>query len=231
MCSNRLLCFLFFPLFSVPSFAGSETLLMDRGKSDYKIVLSQNAPSSEEHAARELQRFLKEIGGKLLPIITDKDRLPKHAILLGESKALDKIGVSIDFSSLGKEGYILRTKGSYLVIAGGKPRGTLYGVYGLLTDYLGCRWFTPDCSRIPRLERIALPSLMKRLSPAGISDVFCSDVFDGDWVLRNRMNSSMHREWRIKAARCVSVPWLLFTPFIPLCLRKNILIRIRSISP
>lgn len=144
MSFNRFLCFLFFPLFSFPSFIGAEIVLMDRAKSDYKIVLSQNAPSSEKHAARELQFFLNEIGGALLPIVTDEDPLPEHAILLGESKALDKIGVSIDFPALGKEGYVIRTKGSCLVIAGGRPRGALYGVYGLLTDYLGCRWFIPD---------------------------------------------------------------------------------------
>ena len=191
MSSNRLLCFLFFPLFSLPSFTGAEIVLMDQGKSDYKIVLSQNAPSSEKHAARELRYFLNEICGSLLPIITDEDPLPEHAVLLGESKALDKIGVSIDFSALGKEGYVLRTKGSYLVIAGGKPRGALYGVYGLLTDYLGCRWFMPDCSRIPRLEKIVLPPIDEQMIPRlEYRDVFCSDVFDGDWVLRNRMNSS-----------------------------------------
>lgn len=191
MSSNRLLCFFFFPLFSIPFFAGAEIILMDQAKSDYKIVLSQNAPPSEKHAARELQFFLNEIGGALLPIVTDEDPPPEHAVLLGESKALDKIGVSIDFSALGKEGYVLRTKGSCLVIAGGKPRGTLYGVYGLLTDYLGCRWFMPDCRRIPKREKIVIPLLNGQIIPClEYRDVFCSDVFDGDWVLRNRMNSS-----------------------------------------
>lgn len=184
--------FMFLSCGSILSFsADTEMILCDKAKSPYTIVVSSNAPSPERHAAKELQHFLREISGATLPIVEDSEPLPPHAILLGENKYLEKIGVKIDFQSLGKEGYVLRRKGDYLIIAGGKLRGTLYGVYGLLEDHLGCRWFTPDLSRIPKRDKLAIPSLDETIIPVlEYRDVFYSDVFDGDWVLRNRMNSS-----------------------------------------
>ena len=53
-------------------------------------------------------------------------------------------------ASLGNEGYVIRTVGDDLVIAGGQLRGNMYGVYGFLEDHLGCRWFAPGVSRIPK---------------------------------------------------------------------------------
>jgi hypothetical protein len=180
---------------SIFSFAAdTEMILCNQGKSSYAIVISSNAPSPERHAAKELQHFLREISGATLPIVEDSEQLPPRAILIGENKHLEKIGVEIDFKSLGREGYVLCTKGERLIIAGGKPRGTLYGVYGLLEDRMGCRWFTPDLSRIPKRDKLAIPSLDETVIPAlEYRDVFYSDAFDGDWVLRNRMNSSQAR--------------------------------------
>ena len=47
----------------------STTLFKD-GKSSYAIVLCNDASASEETAAKELQHYLKQIGGAELPIIS-----------------------------------------------------------------------------------------------------------------------------------------------------------------
>ena len=60
----------------------------------------------------------------------------------------------------------VRSAGSRLVIAGGAVRGNLYGVYGFLEEQLGCRWFTPTVSRIPKTERVAIESLDVTKVPA-----------------------------------------------------------------
>ena len=36
-----------------------------------------------------------------------------------------------------------------IAIAGGRPRGTLYGVYTFLEDYLGVRFLTADHTHVP----------------------------------------------------------------------------------
>jgi hypothetical protein len=104
------------------------------------------------------------------------------------------LNISVDFQRLGAEGYVLLTKGKHLVIAGGEPRGTLYGVYGLLEDHLGCRWFTPAVSTIPKAATLTVEYLDELRIPAlEYREPFVMDCFDGDWCARNRMNSSTGR--------------------------------------
>ncbi len=76
----------------------------------------------------------------------------------------------LDLAGLGQEGYWLLTRGNCLVIAGGPPRGTLYGVYGLLEDHLGCRWFTPGREPHPG-PHAAWPS-----APCGSAACRCSNT-------------------------------------------------------
>ena len=80
------------------------------------------------------------------------------------------------------------------MIAGGPLRGNLYGVYGLLEDHLGCRWFAPGVSRIPHIARIALGPIDETKIPVlEYREPYTFDCMDGDWCARNRMNSSSAR--------------------------------------
>jgi hypothetical protein len=179
-------------LTSTSAFA-ADLILADSGKSDFRIVIADAGPSTQ-YAAKELQSFLKQISGAELPIVTDHGPTAAHEIVLGESSHLKALGTSIDFNKLGDEGYVIRTVGPHLVIAGGAKRGNLYGVYGLLEDHLGCRWFTPDVSRIPKQRRVALAPLDETKIPAlEYREPYVFECLDGDWAARNRMNSSNAR--------------------------------------
>ena len=127
------------------------------GQSDYTIVIDRHCSPSERHGAEELQMFLAQICGAKLPIARVKVTGPK--IVVGRSKALDRLPVDIDFEALGDEGFVIKTVGPHLVLAGGPVRGTMYACYEFLDKYLGCRWFTPEVSRIPRRETIILPDI------------------------------------------------------------------------
>lgn len=143
----------------------ADLILADAGKSDFRIVVAADAGPSTQYAAKELQSFLKQISDAELPIVTDREPVAVHEIMLGPSSHLKALSTSINFKRLGDEGYVIRAVGPHLVIAGGTKRGNLYGVYGLLEDHLGCRWFAPDVSRIPRIRRITLVCSMKPKSP------------------------------------------------------------------
>jgi len=171
--------------------ASAQLLLADGGRSDYRIVLSREASPSEQHAARELQHFLREISGVELPIVTDDSARGNAEILLGDNAHLRALGVTVDWDRLGDEGFTLRTVGKHLVIAGGRLRGTMYGVYALLEEHLGCRWFSSQVSRIPKRERIELGPLDDTQVPVlEYREPFYADAFDADWCARNRMNSN-----------------------------------------
>ncbi|MCX8090564.1 MAG: DUF4838 domain-containing protein [Verrucomicrobiae bacterium] len=161
------------------------------GRSDYVIVIASNAPPATRFAAEELQRFLGEMSSATLPVRTDAAAPAARQILVGDSAHLRALGGVVDFAALGREGYVLRTVGPHLVIAGGEPRGTLYGVYGLLEDHLGCRWFTPQVSHIPRRDTVRLGPLNETRVPVlEYREPFTADCFDGTWCARNRVNSS-----------------------------------------
>ena len=171
-----------------------DLVLADGGQSAYRIVVADDASPSTRHGAEELQMFLQQITGAKLPIVSDREPLGAAEVILGDNAHLRQLGVQIDFQELGHEGYVLRVVGKHLVIAGGALRGNLYGVYGLLEDHLGCRWFAPDVSRIPQTQRLVLGPIDEKQVPVlEYREPFTFDCFDGDWCARNRVNSSTGR--------------------------------------
>lgn len=157
--------------------------LVEHGRTRHSIVVTAGAPAAEQRAGAELQRFLEEMTGAKLPLVTAANG---RRVLLGSASGLDTKG-------LAAEEFILRTRGEDLLIAGGSPRGTLYGVYTLL-DRFGCRWFTAEVSRIPKLETVRLPKLDERHKPAfEYREPFFTEAWDKDWAARNRTNGDHTR--------------------------------------
>jgi hypothetical protein len=164
--------------------------LVKDGRSAYSICLSEAASPSEKRGAEELQRFIQEITGARLPIIPDKGKVPDRLVLVGNSRVIEKLKSKIPFSELGAEGFALKTAGKHLVIAGGRQRGTMYGVYTLL-EKLGCRWFTRDLSRIPRQATVIIEPLDETQRPAfEYREPYFTEAFDRDWAARNKLNGS-----------------------------------------
>ena len=166
-------------------------VIAENGRTAYRIVIPRDATPSQEYAADELQRFIKEMSGARLPVVTDGEKPAGREILLGNNSRLPGLGISVDWARLGKEGCLLRTAGNNLVIAGSPERGTLYGVYALLEDHWGCRWYTSDASLVPRREKLILPGLDETIVPRlEYREVFWTEAFGGDWAARNRLNSA-----------------------------------------
>jgi hypothetical protein len=160
------------------------------GQSTYSIAISREASLSEKRGSEELQRFLEQMSGAHLPIVTDAQKARGNLVLVGKSDYLDSLRLPIPFASLGAEGFAIKTAGSHLVIAGGRQRGTMYGVYTFL-EKLGCRWFATDVSRIPKLPTITVQPLDEIHKPAfEYREPFFSEAMDRDWAARNKMNGA-----------------------------------------
>ncbi len=164
--------------------------LANDGASGYRIVTAANPTPSERYAAEELQRYLEKIGGAKLAIIEDTEPAGAKEILLGDNRHLRALDTQVDFAKLGTDGFTLRTMGDCLIIAGGKPRGTLYGVYALLEEKLGVRWFTPEVEAVPQQDRIILNKLNETQIPAlEYREVFWTEMMrDADFAARHRLN-------------------------------------------
>ncbi|MDQ6480082.1 alpha-glucuronidase family glycosyl hydrolase [Dyadobacter sp. LHD-138] len=111
----------------------SQTELVSHSKSDFKIFISKNAAKPEQYAARELQKYLQKISGCLLPIVNE-NKADDKMIYIGFQNAPHALTHDLKPAAFGKEEYIIRSDGKNLLIAGGAPRGTLYGVLGYLGD-------------------------------------------------------------------------------------------------
>ncbi len=148
---------------AVPASAAVE--LVKGGKTDYSVVIAKNASLSEHWAASELKSFMQEMSGVMLPYAQDGADVPEKAILIGDSQALRSLGVNIDFKDLGDEGFTIKTVGSRIVIAGGRQRGTMYGVYEFL-EMLGCKFLSDTVNKVPKRSDITLGDIDTTQKPA-----------------------------------------------------------------
>src|SRR5207247_1764013 len=121
---------------------------------------------------------------------TDNEPVAALEILLGDNAHLGKAREKVDFAKLGLDGFVLRSDAKRLIIAGGRPRGTLNGVYALLEEKLGGRWFTPELEVVPRLDRLRLAELNERVVPAlDNRDVYWREMMrNADFAARHRLN-------------------------------------------
>ncbi len=163
-----------------PPAVTSEMALATDGRSDYAIVLPAQADECVRTAAKELRDYFEKITGAALPVLTEDALSPGgKAILLGDCAAALGMTGGVE---LGEEDFRIVSDGTRLAIRGGGSRGTLYGVYTFLEEYLGVRWFTPTLERVPEsgtvtvdaaIDRTVRPSFaVRRNDPGGTNDAY-----------------------------------------------------------
>ena len=149
---------------------------------------------AERYAAEELAAALKQITGATFVIQELAANPPESAIVIGPGPIAATLFPEVDLGRFGVEEYAIHTAGKRLLLAGGRPRGTLYAVYRFLQDDLGARWYTPWFTQFPTRPTLALPKLDVRGRPAfEYRDPFWYSAFDGDWAARNGSNSQSAR--------------------------------------
>jgi hypothetical protein len=125
---------------------------------DWDIVVAGDAIPSEKYAAEQLQQHVSTATGHTLPIVAGSDRPDRH-IFVGPSDLMgqSKLGFAVD--DFGPEDLRVVIRDGNIVIAGGRPRGTLYGVYTFLEDFLDVRFLTADHTHVPQVgsQRVVGP--------------------------------------------------------------------------
>lgn len=138
--------------------------LVKGGVSEYQITIPGNADSVTILAAEEFQKYFKQVTGFDLPVGSEPMSAEGKEIVIGRNDRLSGLGIDLD--GLNEDGYVIRTQGNKLFIAGGEEMGTLYGVYSFLEDYMGCRKYSPEVEFIPQQETIILDPIDIRQEPA-----------------------------------------------------------------
>jgi hypothetical protein len=168
--------------------------IVKNGNSDFRIVVAKDADEAAIYAAEEFSNFLKQISGAQLPIVTDASPKIGPEVLVGQSARV-KLPAG---TNLGKEAFVSRASADGLLLVGGGARGTLYAVYDFFEAQLGCRWFTPEISRIPKRDTVEIPFYEKTDAPAfeyrRHSMTPGADKGRAEWFARSRVNATYSLE-------------------------------------
>jgi len=147
--------------------AADENLALSReGKSDYVIVVPNEATPVEQTAARELREHVARVTGAAFPVVCEAET-PQDAprILVGDGAATRKLLPGFDPTKLSPDAIVVKTVGRDLVLAGHPRRGTLYAVYTFLEDAVGVRWWTPTEAHIPKRATLSVSRLDVAYAP------------------------------------------------------------------
>jgi hypothetical protein len=158
-------------------------VLAQNGRSGYQIVIGQNASDIDRRAAEELQKYLEMISRARIPVVTDDTAALPKEILIGRNERLKRTGLETSLETLEDDGFLLKTVGQRMVLIGGRDKGTLYGVYAFLEDYLGCRKYSASVSLVPKrdvieikpIDRVDIPFFRYR-------EVHMPEAFDDEYA-------------------------------------------------
>jgi hypothetical protein len=112
----------------------------------WQIVCDARATPSEAHAAEEFQALFRGLTGTTLPIV---QQAPIRGAVYVGPDAVARSKRPMPRATLGEEGLRIRVDRDAVCIDGGRPRGTLYGVYEFFEELCGVRFLTSDDTYYP----------------------------------------------------------------------------------
>ena len=162
---------------------GEEVIICSENVPQSRIVIPAEASEIERHSSVVLQDYLHRITGADFEIVTDQTSAKANDIHVGKVNRPEL--KDINFDELEEDGYVIRTENSRLTIAGGSKKGTLYGVYGFLEKYLGCRKYSSTYSVIPSQNSIKLSDIeLKEIPVFKYREILYKDAYQpeySDW--------------------------------------------------
>ncbi len=144
-------------LFCSLEVAHAELKLAQDRKAIYTIALAADAIPAEKTAAQQLQKYLQQVTNAEFVVQTETqvaEAAPQ--ILVGAGPRVKALLPTENWAALEHDGIVIKTVGERLILAGGRPRGTLYAVFEFLEKEVGCRWWTPTESNIPNRSTLAV---------------------------------------------------------------------------
>jgi hypothetical protein len=165
-------------------------IIADKGRGFYHIVTKKIPHGAEMYAASTLYQYLYKATNAIVPYFSDVERCPKRSpeIYIGA----DVRDMHVDTSALSDEGFIIKTIGEDIVIAGKTPRGTVYGVYYFLEKFINFKCFTKDIETFDKVETLVVEDLDICENPAfEYREVYFRSAFDTDFCVKNKLNSNI----------------------------------------
>jgi energy-converting hydrogenase Eha subunit C len=180
---------------------GAELTITENNKANYSILLSKKPTTQDQKAAEDLKTWLEKMTGATIQIVTESknSKTSDQVISIGQTQLFKKSKLAASAENLKDEGYGIDQKDNTLFIWGGRTRGVINGVYALLEEDLGCRWYSNECNMIPSIGTLKFAPALRTFVPAlSCRDPFWYVAFDATWSLHNRTNApsaKVPEEW------------------------------------
>ncbi len=181
--------------------------IVENGSSEYVVVLPENADTPTQFAATELVEFIRLATGVTLTTVSDAglgfDESKKY-ISLAETALLEQAGITVTKEELGESGYIIKTVGNSVFIAGVMAdtfSGTVYGVYEFLENTIGFKAYAADEIVYDKLD----------VAPLYVFDSKFRPSIDLRMLAFHKVMSDRATSYRMKLLGSNSDVWSTFT--------------------
>lgn len=194
-------------LFSFTSLFGcskkdNNNYLVKEAKSEYKIVISENAGSLIETSAQELQNLFNQATGVLLPIVTDKDLTHNESntyLSIGNNKLTEGASLVAQASQIKNQGFYIKTIGKTVFMLGATDRGSMYAVYEFLARAFNFEHFFTD---VYHIDENVTDKVLETYDVTEIPDIDVMTVPSVGYIHYNTENANRMRvvqisEWSI----------------------------------
>lgn len=165
------------------------------GDGPYRISVGAGCDLLALNAAKDLGDYLGRITGQtFLPLVLDSDEDPAPRFIVGRDHArIATLCPDVAWETLGPDGFIVRSVGNHVVIAGNTSGGTMYGVNWFLDRKLGVKWLAPDFEHVPTATLPPLADLDEVQIPRfGFRQILGVEGQDKPFAARNLLNGNSH---------------------------------------
>ncbi len=130
--------------------------IVNKGNSEYNIIINPDADSICRRAAKTLQQHINLLSKTQLPIQVSSN-CKENTLVLSRTPEISNI-LPLEGPINSDDGFAIKTIDDRLLLTADSGKGLLYAVYSLL-EHWGCRYYTPEYKFIPELKRLYLPQL------------------------------------------------------------------------
>ena len=168
----------------------AEFVITEAGKAACVIVQQDGTTEAERSAVRELTNTLSLITRAEFAVSKSEEKAGHPVIIVGPGAVAAKYFPEADLTKLEGEECLVRVKDGKLLLAGGRPRGTIYAVNRFLQEQCGVRWWTPWASNIPHQATLKVANLDVHEKPAfEYRGPYWFPGFEPHWKAHNAANN------------------------------------------
>lgn len=169
--------------------AASTVTLADNGKTDWVIVETQSPTAAEKLAVSEFIKYFKQVTNVNISVKSETEPQSGKEIIIGKGLRIEADD-ELNSSPPGSEGIYIKISQNQIIIYGGDDRGTLYGTYSFLEDYLGCKWLSGDTTVVPETKKLIVPMTVQTEYPKfEYRAIYSKDGSIWSFALPNKINS------------------------------------------